>query len=110
MLKGSTIIETIVAMVIILTCSSLALSHFSGLFRDTNEELRIEAELKIHDLSIRTIAESDFSNLTIDTAGIRILRSIDDYQFQPTLKILRIEAYTLSGKKICEMKKLIYPF
>lgn len=110
MLKGSTMIETIVAMVIILICSGIGLNHFTSLFHTVNDELRITTELKIHNLAVETKEAREFSDLEIDTAGVRIIRYIEDYRLQSSLKVLRIEAHTLSGKRICEYRELIYPF
>lgn len=108
--KGSTMIETIIAMVIILICSGIALDHFSGLFQTVNDELRINAELKIQNLAVETKKHKEFSYLEIDSDGVNLVRYIEDYPIQSSLKLLRIEAHTLSGKKICEYRELINPF
>ena len=105
--KASTMVETIVAMVIILICSSIGLSLFSNLPRDVNDELKIEAEIRMNSLAVETKLKKDFTDTSIESANLRLVRSIQEYGKKTHLKILFIEAYSLSGRKVCEYKELI---
>ena len=105
--KASTLIETIVAMVIIMICSGIGLSLFSNLSHDVNDELRIEAEIRINSLAVETKLKKDFTETTLESPNLRFQRTFQEYQNQKRIKILLIDAYSLSGRKICEYRELV---
>jgi hypothetical protein len=106
-LKASTLVETIVAMVIIMICSGIGLSLFSDLSRDVNDELRIEAEIRISSIAGETKLKKDFTDTTIESSNLRIQRSFQDYRDMKRIKVLLIDAYSLSGRKVCTYRELI---
>jgi type II secretory pathway pseudopilin PulG len=106
-LRASTIIETIVAMVIILICSGVGFSLFTGIARDVNDQLRIEAEIMVNSLAAETKLKKDYSESSFETENLTLHRSVNTYLKKSSVKILLIEAYSLSGKKICEYKELV---
>jgi competence protein ComGF len=106
-LKASTLIEVITAMVIILTCASIALMIFSNLSRDVNDDLRILAEIKINTWAAETKKNTDFTEATQNLENIRLERSILLYPKKSRLRVLLIEAFTPSGKKLTQYKEII---
>ena len=106
-LKASTIIEVITAMVIILTCLGIAMTIFSNMSRDVNDELRILAEIRVNTFAAETKKNNDYTDVTQDFDNIRIQRSILLYPKKPRLKVLFIEAFTTNGKKITDYKEII---
>lgn len=105
--KASTMVETIVAMVIIMICAGMGLTLISNLSRDVNDELRIEAEVRVNSLAVETKIKKDFTEAEIESSNLRLQRSIKDYSRKSRVKVLLIEAYSLSGRKVCEYKELI---
>lgn len=105
--KASTIVETIVAMVIIMICTGIGLTLFSNISRDVNDQLRIEAEIRCNSLATETKMRGDFSEKTVESENLRLQQSINAYSSNTHVKVLLIEAYSLSGRKICEYKELI---
>jgi hypothetical protein len=105
--KASTLVETIVAMVIIMICSGTGLSLFSNLSHDVNDELRIEAEIRINSLAVETKLKKEFTETTIQSSNLQVRQTFQEYQNKKRIKILMIEAYSLSGRKICEYKELV---
>jgi hypothetical protein len=106
-LKASTMIETIVAMVIILTCAGIGLSLFSDIARDVNDQIRIEAEIRVNSMATETKLKRDFTELSVETENLHLQRTVSEYSKESPVMILFIEAYSLSGKKVCEYKELI---
>lgn len=106
-LRASTLVETIVAMVIIMICSGIGLDLFSNISRDVNDELRIEAEIRINSLAAQTKLNKDFRNTIIESADMRLERSVSQYQNKKRLGILLIEAYSLNGRKICASREIV---
>jgi len=105
--KASTMVETIVAMVIIMISMGIGLALFSNLSRDVNDKLRIEAEIKVNSLAVETKLKKEYSDTEIESDNLRIERSIKEYKKTSRIKVLLIEAYSLSGKKICDYKELV---
>jgi competence protein ComGF len=106
-LKASTLVETIVAMVIIMICSGIGLDLFSNLSHDVNDELRIEAEIRINSYAVETKLKNDITESVIESSDMRIQRSFQDYRNMNHIKVMLIDAYSLSGKKICGYRELV---
>lgn len=106
-LKGSTLVEVIVAMVIILTCMGIAMSIFLNVSRDMNEELRILAEIRIHALATETNRAKDYTDTSVDFDNMKLQRNITSYANKAKLKQVTIAAFTLSGKKIGDYKEIV---
>lgn len=106
-LQASTLVETIVAMVIIMICSGIGLCLFSNLSRDVNDELRIEAEIRINSFAGETKLKNDFTDITIESPNLRIQRYFQDYRNMKRIKVMLIDAYSLSGRKVCTYRELI---
>lgn len=106
-MKGSTLVEVLVAMVIILTCLGIAMMIFSNLSADVNDELRIIAEIRMNTIATETKRKKDFTDATLEFENIHIQRSILSYPQKKRLKILYLEAQTPFGKKIATYKEMI---
>jgi hypothetical protein len=106
-LKGSTLVEVITAMVIILTCLGIAMTIFTNLSRDVNDELRILAEVRINTLASETKLKNDFTDVTLDEENLRIQRTILPYLQKARLRVVFIEAFIPSGKKVAEYKEIV---
>jgi competence protein ComGF len=105
--KASTMVETIVAMVIIMISMGIGLTLFSNFSRDVNDELRIEAEIKVNSLAVETKLKKTFTDIEIESENLRIQRSILGYDKETRVRELLIEAYSIAGKKACEYKELV---
>jgi hypothetical protein len=106
-LKGSTLVEVITAMVIILTCLGIAMTIFQNVSRDVNDELRILAEIRINTLASETKLKNDFTDIDLDFDNLKIHRSILPYPQKARLRVLLIEAFTPLGKKIAEYREIV---
>ncbi|MDP4209207.1 MAG: hypothetical protein Q8928_10375 [Bacteroidota bacterium] len=106
-LKGSTIIEAITAMVIILTCLTVAMSAFTRMSRDFNDELRIEAELRLKTFAVESKRKRDYTEKELDFGNIILRRKSITLPLKSRLKELLIEAYTSSGSKMAVYKEVI---
>lgn len=105
--KGSTLIETIVAMVIILVCAGIGLTIFTNTTRDFNESLMIKARLKADSLSVETRNNKEFFDASLEINGLQIERTLQQYSKSRTIKILTIRVLNSSGREICNQKELV---
>jgi len=106
-LKGSTLVEVIVSMVIILSCLGIGMAIFSNISGSVNDELRILAEIRLKTWVTETKLKNDYTEATLEFENLRMERSILPYPKKARLKILFMEAFTPSGKKLTEYKEII---
>lgn len=105
--KGSTIIEVIVAMVIILSSLCIGMSIFSNLSRDINDELQIIATIRINSWANESKLKNNLSDSTWEFENLTLHRTLLPYQNSNKFKVLNIEAYTKSDKKITDYQEII---
>jgi competence protein ComGF len=107
MVKASTLIETIVAMVIIMICSGIGLSLFSNISQNVNDELRIEAAIRVNSMAVETKLNKEFTETTLESDNLRLERSFQVYPGKKQIEVLVIDAYSLTGRKVCGYRELI---
>jgi hypothetical protein len=106
-LKASTLIEGIVAMVIILTCATIGFTALTKQRKGINSALRVEAEMNI----AFVITEAKFSGKLLDASfdyeNMRIDMQILDYQKYKNIKLLVCQAFTPQNERICDYREII---
>jgi hypothetical protein len=107
LLMASTLMEAIVAMVIIMICSGIGLTMFSNLSKDVNDDLRTEAEIRLNSIAIDTKNKRDFTDSTYETENLRIERIFQEYKLSKDIRVMIISSYNLSGRKVCDYKEII---
>jgi len=95
-------------MTIIIACASIGMVAVSNLSRDMNSDLKMQAEIFMDKVFSDTKYEKDFSDKDYDFSGIRIERTIIEYKKQKRIRILMVEAFSITNRKIGEMKELIF--
>jgi prepilin-type N-terminal cleavage/methylation domain-containing protein len=105
--KASTLIEVLVAMVIILVCAGLGITAFSNLHRDMNGNKQSQAEVYMAKIQNDTKIDSDFTDKDFEFAGLHFERSVLPYNKDKRIRLLRIEAFNNLDRKIGEIKELI---
>jgi hypothetical protein len=95
-------------MVIILTCLGIGMTIFTNISRDVNDELRILAEIRLNTWAGETKLKNDITDASLDFENIKIQRSILPYPKKARLKVLFLEAFTPSGKKLAEYKEIVF--
>lgn len=106
-LKGSTLIEVIVAMVIIMTVHAIALAIFINISGNNNNKIKMKAYLKMEEVWIKTVQESSYFDDEYDFDNIIIKKMISPYEQNKRLKVLQFQAFNMNGKLIIEKKQLI---
>lgn len=106
-LTGSTLVEVMVAMIIMMVCIGIALTIFTNISRDVNDEIRILAEMRMNAIAAETKVRKDFTNTTAEFGNMRVERNILPYPASPKVKVLMLETVDLQGKIIAEYKELI---
>jgi hypothetical protein len=103
LIKASTLIETLVAMVIIIVVISLAALAFAKINRASNHELIFEARTAVQfELSGATIGET---NGDLDEGLFRLVTTVQ--QLNDELDLVEIQAITPSDLVLAKRTKII---
>lgn len=109
MLNGSTLVETLVAMIIVMLAFGLGLMIYLNVIQSSGAHQKLNAQLKMNRIAI----EARDKNLLLDeeypSETLKIIKTIEPYDeaLPGKLKVLKIEAFDAGGKKIGERKELI---
>lgn len=106
-LKGSTLVEGIVAMVIILTCATIAFSAISRQKKGVNSMLRTQAEMNMSYIVAQAKQSGKLLDNTVEFGNMHITMEISGYKHYKGLALLVCEAYTLQKEFICDYKEII---
>lgn len=105
--KGSTLIEVLVATIIILICAGMGMTAFSNLGRDMNGNSESIADIYLNKILNDTKAENDYTDRTYEYQSIRFERTVIAYKEEKRLRILQVQAYNNQNRKIGEIRELI---
>ena len=101
-IAGSTLIETIVAMVIIMIILGISYAIMLNLKKhnDLNNKLHVYSILQ-HEFT-KSKSEMKFNSETIEYENIFIVRSFDAYGKNKDARVLLLEAFNKQGEKVME--------
>ncbi|UII30394.1 hypothetical protein LVD17_19060 [Fulvivirga ulvae] len=105
---GSSLIEVIIASVIITAVFVLASLIFINVTRTSAGTVKLRAALIIEDLSIKTKESKEFVSKSYAFDNIIVERSIDAYEGVPGLVQIKFQARTVGNDFILERKELVY--
>ena len=106
-LKASTLIETIVAMLIITIIFSLAFSIILGIGKNANNMTRTKAYVLVGTIWQETQAQKAYFDKDFSFRTITIKRSVIETDLNPELITLKVSAFNSRGKKLFEKNELI---
>lgn len=106
-LKASTIIEVIIAMVILLIIYSMVIITFLNFSNENNNCNKTKAALLLENISANTKSTYRFIDDEFSFDGINIVQTIIPYKGTDNLRILKLEAFSISGKTILSKSEII---
>jgi len=106
-IKASTLIETLIAMVILIIVSGIATMTFINIAHSGSNTLRIEAMIQTQNALAETIKNNTFFDEDYSEGSIMIKKRITNYSSGKNLKILEMNAYSLEGRFMYERKEII---
>ena len=105
--KASTIIESIVAMTIIMIGFGIALLIFLNINKSDNAFQKFKAQIILGEFAANVKKEINPLSDQEQVGDIMIIQTILDYPGYMGVKQLNLEAYDRQGKKIAMRKELI---
>ncbi len=95
-LRGSTLVEVMVAMIIVMASFGIAIMMIQGTFSSHKTRLRMEALFNTNMLMQQTQQQHRYVDETIEFSQYTIQKSISEYNKEPGLLVITFE---VSGKK-----------
>ena len=106
-LKASTIVESIVAMMIISICFGVALVVLAGSLRSQNPELTLKAYEQVQRAVDSYKLQSVYLDQTIELEGLTLECKLSKYGTYQSLRLLEIRAYNNGGRMIIKRQELL---
>ena len=106
-IKGSTLIEVIVAMVITMTIMGIGFKVLANLNRTGNTRLKVNAMLKAEEVIETSVENHELFDQTFDKQYMMIYKTIEKYNNREDICVIKVEVFDRNQKKICEKKQII---
>ncbi len=107
-LKGYVLLESMFAMIIIMTCFSISLSVFNSMTDNQRNYLVIRAEIALKTEAVRCKTEGMLFDEDIQADGFFIERRVNSSEQNRHLATLNLRAITPKGKVISEYYEFIF--
>jgi Tfp pilus assembly protein PilV len=106
-IHGSTLIETLIAIVIILTCFSIAMMFFIKLNQSSFTEQHLKAEQLVKEQLYTSLENNNYIDDQFSVEELTVSQTISTYQNYPNILILKVEAINRNNKTLAVRKQLI---
>jgi len=105
--EAATILEVVVALVILVIISGIALTVFGNVVRSSISVKKIKAEAALQDLLVQTESESDYTRLSVTSGDLKLIREIKPFEPDPAVSVLQLSALDANGLEVATIKKLV---
>jgi len=106
-IKASTLVEALVAMVIILIIYGIGLTIFINVNKSSANRLKIEAYLQLEDIVAKTKKEARYLDETYDLENLKVEKKITKYDNNNSLNVLQIKILSKENKLLAEHREII---
>ena len=107
-LKAATLIESLMAMIIIMLCLGIATMIYVNIMNADNNSLKLKAQLVLAEQAYQAKSSNTFLDDNTETETLLIEKKIEKYKQQDNLILLYLKAFDKNTKKLlAERKELI---
>ncbi|HET6243889.1 MAG: hypothetical protein H0V01_04385 [Bacteroidetes bacterium] len=106
-IKASTLIEVIVALIIVMITFGIAMVIFINVTHSDNQVQKLKASLILNESALKTSKENSYIDEKTEVDGLFINKTINPYENIPGLNLVLFEAFDVNGKIIAERRELI---
>lgn len=107
-LKGSTLIETLVAMVIIIICFGIGLLIYVNVLASDNRYQKFHAFNLLKNLSLSIQQENNFLDGDFEVDNIILKKRVVKYPMATGLVQLSLSAYGKNGKLLAQQREILF--
>ena len=106
-IAASTLIEVIVALVILVLCMGLSFTLFTQMYINHNPQTRLQAIQHIQRVAAESLATMDMEDNTWQWGNITLEKRVQDYEPAENLAILELVAFNRKGRKIYVYRRVV---
>jgi hypothetical protein len=106
-MKGGTLLETLVALVILAFCFSLSAMIFVSVLNSSGNSKLLHATAQLNEISMQTQKSGNYLDEEIQTDEFKFLKKIHKRENTKNLIELKITAYDNTGHLVAERKELM---
>jgi len=106
-LPGATLLESLVAMVIVLLSFGIALMIYVNVANSNNSPRRLNAYLALTEALVETIEDSAFTDEELKKETLTIVKTVQPYGRSKTLIEIHLEARDLNGQVVAVLSKIV---
>ena len=106
-IKASTLVEAIIAMLIVTIAFSLALMLMLNISKNSNNSLKIKAYILANDIMVKTKSEKLYFDQEFDYGNITIKKTVIEYENNEELFQLNVSAFDSRNHKLFEQNELL---
>ena len=105
--KAATLLESLVAMVIVLLGFGIALMIYVNVVNSNNSQIRLNAHLSMSEVLSETIQDEAFTDEETKKGMLTIVKTIIPYDKSSGLIEIHLEAKDVSGKVLGVLDKIV---
>ncbi len=105
--NASTILEVVIAMVIIIMVFGIAMMIYTNVLRLSLSAKKIKAQAILQEIVLKSEQTKDFSTQSITIDDFRVEQEIKPYLNDTLLNEIHVTAYDGNQQKITELQKVI---
>ncbi|MDR3678549.1 MAG: hypothetical protein P4L41_01205 [Flavipsychrobacter sp.] len=106
-IKASTILEVVIAMVLIVVVFSIAMMIFANVTSSSLSVKKIRAQAILHEALLNAEKSTDPTSQSLNVEDFRIEQEIKPYNQMSQLYEIHLTAYDGNQQKITELEKVI---
>ena len=105
---GSTLVETLIAIILTVIVSGVAMSLFVQVYKSENKHQKLSAFFKMKELMIETTQKQRLFDEQFKFETYTVKKTVSPYQNFKDIFLVNLSAYDSDGKKIETISQLIY--
>lgn len=106
-LNGSSIVETIVAVLILLLSFGAGISLYNQVMLSTYSDVKLRANLEQAFVADSLIRAGGLEDQVLERDSLRFELDYKPSEAYPGLLVMRLQCYDLSGTKLSELRRMI---
>ena len=106
-MKGATLLETLVALVILAFCFSLSIMIFVSVLNTSANKKLLHATVQMNEISLQTKQSKRYLDEEIQDGELRFVKKISKRENAKDLIEMKITSYDAKGHPVAERKELI---
>ncbi len=106
-IKGATLIESLIAMLIVMLCFGIAITVYVNVISSGNQLQKLKSELLLKQIAVQTKNAGVFLDEKMTLDGIVVQKKIVPYNGLKHLIHLNLKAYSSSEKLLSEYNELV---